>query len=156
MKKFAPALLILGALTLTSCKDDIPQSERPVTEITITGDDKMRFSEKLFTVKANTEITLTFYNEGRMPKETMGHNLAIIDQSVPVIKFAVDGARHPRNEYIDPAYQDKVIATTKVLGPKETEILRFTAPGEPGDYPYVCSFPGHAVAGMKGIMKVVK
>ena len=45
-----------------------------------------------------------------------------------------------------------VIAATKLLGPAESETISFTAP-EPGDYEYVCTFPGH-FAMMRGIMNV--
>ena len=45
-----------------------------------------------------------------------------------------------------------VIAATKLLGPGESETISFTAP-EPGDYQFVCSFPGH-FAMMRGIMVV--
>ena len=31
--------------------------------------------------------------------------------------------------------------------------LRFMAPTEPGEYPYICSFPGHWTI-MKGVMVV--
>jgi len=33
--------------------------------------------------------------------------------------------------------------------------LRFTAPDKPGEYPYICTFPGHWRI-MQGVMKVVK
>jgi plastocyanin len=32
--------------------------------------------------------------------------------------------------------------------------IEFTAPSAPGDYPYVCTFPGHST--MRGILKVTK
>ena len=35
------------------------------------------------------------------------------------------------------------------------EVLEFTAPEKPGDYEFVCTFPGHYML-MRGIMKVVK
>ena len=35
----------------------------------------------------------------------------------------------------------------------EETVISFTAP-PPGDYPYVCTFPGHAMM-MRGVMKVL-
>lgn len=153
-------LPLAGMLLLTSCNKAPEQAaatpdSSPVTSITITGNDRMRFNPTAFTVKANTEITLKLHNEGKMPKESMGHNLVIIDLEVAPLRFSAASAGHPRNEYISPEYEKNVIAATKVLGPGETEVLRFTSPSVPGDYPFVCSFPGHTSAGMKGIMKVV-
>jgi putative heme-binding domain-containing protein len=37
----------------------------------------------------------------------------------------------------------KVLHATKMLDPKETARLQFVAPSSPGEYPYVCTFPGH-------------
>ena len=37
----------------------------------------------------------------------------------------------------------------------EHQIIEFTAPSQPGDYEFVCTFPGHHIL-MRGIMKVVK
>jgi azurin len=50
---------------------------------------------------------------------------------------------------------EKILHATKLLDPKTSEILRFTAPEKPGDYPFVCTFPGHWVV-MKGVMHVRK
>jgi putative heme-binding domain-containing protein len=37
----------------------------------------------------------------------------------------------------------KVLHATKMLDPKEVARLQFLAPTSPGEYPYVCTFPGH-------------
>ena len=47
-----------------------------------------------------------------------------------------------------------VIKATKLLGPNETDTVTFTAPQVPGQYLYVCSFPGHYTQGTKGFMTV--
>lgn len=114
----------------------------------------MQFDITRFAVPAGAGVTLNFKNIGRMPKESMGHNLAILDKSMDPNVFAAAAIRHPMTEYIPPEYADRVIATTAILGPGEEETLIFNAPSVPGDYPYVCSFPGHTPAGMKGIMVV--
>ena len=36
----------------------------------------------------------------------------------------------------------------------EEEVIEFTAPTEPGIYPYICTFPGHALL-MRGMMHVL-
>jgi hypothetical protein len=40
-----------------------------------------------------------------------------------------------------------------MLNPHEKDEIKFTAPTKPGIYPYVCTFPGHALT-MRGVMKV--
>ena len=47
----------------------------------------------------------------------------------------------------------KVLFHTKLLNPDTSETIRFNAPFKPGEYPYICSFPGHWVI-MRGIMTV--
>jgi azurin len=149
------ALLLLTAACGGGDAPDASAVEPPVTEITITGDDRMRFAPTRFTVRAGETITLTLDNIGRMPKESMGHNLAILDRGVNVNAFAAAAVGYANNRYIPSAYADRVIAATNVLGPGEKEVITFAAPSAAGEYPFVCSFPGHTQAGMRGIMTVV-
>jgi azurin len=44
-----------------------------------------------------------------------------------------------------------VLHHTGLLDGGKAETLEFTLPG-PGDYPYVCSFPGHGFI-MRGVLK---
>ena len=48
---------------------------------------------------------------------------------------------------------DEVIAFLPVINPDTEHILHFRAPKEPGEYPYICTFPGHWMA-MRGVLKV--
>jgi azurin len=148
-------LLILSAtVLLTACGGGNGGDQAPGTNIVITGNDLMQFSVNEFTVKAGSEVTVQFRNIGEMPKAAMGHNIAFLTRGTDPDAFSASSQRHPDNEYIDPALMDKVLAATRILGPGEEQTLRFTAPRQPGDYPYVCSFPAHTMAGMKGVMKV--
>jgi hypothetical protein len=49
----------------------------------------------------------------------------------------------------------EVLHATRLLQPGQTERLAFTAPAETGDFPYVCTFPGHWRR-MNGVLRVVK
>jgi azurin len=62
--------------------------------------------------------------------------------------MALDGAE---KNYVPAIPQ--VIAATPLVNPDGTYRLRFTAPAQTGNYPYVCTFPGHWRI-MNGIMKV--
>ena len=52
--------------------------------------------------------------------------------------------------------KDKVLAVIGMLGPNETGEVLFTAPAEPGEYPFLCCFPAHCQIGMKGVLVVKK
>ncbi|HEY0944329.1 MAG TPA: plastocyanin/azurin family copper-binding protein, partial [Opitutaceae bacterium] len=57
-------------------------------------------------------------------------------------------------DYVPASLSDQVIAHTKLLGPKQSEELVIKVPAEAGDYTYLCSFPAHFIAGMKGVLVV--
>ena len=48
----------------------------------------------------------------------------------------------------------EVIAATELVNPESRVVIRFKAPEKVGDYPYVCTFPGHWRI-MNGTMKVL-
>jgi azurin len=126
----------------------------PVTVIEVTGNDALQFSVNAFTVKAGSTVTVTFKNVGTQPKETMGHNFVLLKSGVDAAAFASRAMAAKDTDYI-PAGDADVLAHTKVLGPGETEVLTIAVPSEPGEYPFLCSFPGHSAI-MKGVMTVVQ
>jgi azurin len=48
---------------------------------------------------------------------------------------------------------DKILVSSKLLSPNESQEIEFQAPDQPGDYPYLCTFPGHWRM-MQGILTV--
>ena len=123
-------------------------------KVTITGNDTMQFDKREFTVKSGEKVELEFKNIGKLPKIAMGHNLVILKKGISSLKFGqkvMSLGANATNALPEGSMED-VIAATKLLGPGENETLTFTAP-EPGDYQFVCSFPGH-FAMMRGIMVV--
>ena len=49
----------------------------------------------------------------------------------------------------------KILHATKMLEAGQKEVIEFNAPEKPGDYEFVCTFPGHWTV-MNGVMKVLK
>ena len=124
-------------------------------KITITGNDKMQFDIKEFTVKPGEKVELTFKNVGKLPKLAMGHNLVILREGVRPIKFGqkiMGLGASPTNPLPKESLVD-VIAATKLLGPGESDVITFIAPKKAGLYQYLCSFPGH-YAIMRGVLIV--
>lgn len=52
-----------------------------------------------------------------------------------------------------PPDNDRTIAASKLLDPHATEDIYFVIPDEPGEYPFICTVPGHSMT-MKGKIKV--
>ena len=47
-----------------------------------------------------------------------------------------------------------LVPDKKSYRPGETAEVTFKVPAAPGSYTFLCSFPGHFVAGMKGLLVV--
>lgn len=112
---------------------------------------EMKFDKATFTVKAGSQVTIDFENP-----DFMQHNLVVGQKgSMETIGQAADElARDPKGaemNYVPKIPQ--VIAATRLVDPEGRESLVFLAPTEPGDYPFVCTVPGHWRI-MNGIMKV--
>lgn len=114
---------------------------------------EMKYDLKTFVVEAGKPVEIVFENP-----DFMQHNLVIARQgSLKVVGAAADKlAADPKGAEMNyvPAIPE-VLFSTKLVNPEQTEILRFVAPNDVGDYPYVCTFPGHWSL-MNGLMKVVK
>jgi azurin len=126
----------------------------PPKTIEITADDKMKFSVNAFDVAPGQQVTVTLKNIGTSPKASMGHDFVVLKKNVNMNAFLEAGAMDAAHEYVAPSMEKDIIARTKLLGPGESDTVTFTAPFVPGDYDFICSFPGHATQGMKGIMTV--
>jgi azurin len=97
-------------------------------------------------------VTLVFENT-----DAMMHNLLIIKpNSLESVGKAADEMLKLNNAMEKSYVPDNpnVLFHTNLVNPGESFTLKFKAPKEAGDYPYVCTFPGHW-RGMNGIMKVV-
>jgi putative heme-binding domain-containing protein len=120
-------------------------------EVKISAATGLRFNIKKFNVKAGERISLTLENPDAMP-----HNIAITKPG----KLAAVGtgsnamANHPDGgvkQYIPPG--GDVLVYTDVIEPGKNFTIHFNAPKEPGEYPYLCTFPGHWQI-MNGVMVV--
>ncbi len=111
----------------------------------------MKFDQDTFTVKANDKIILEIDN-----LDGMEHNLLITKPgTLDKVGAAADAMlRDPKasEKFYVPEIPE-VLFSTKMIGPQELYTLTFTAPSQPGYYPFVCTFPGHWRM-MNGIMKV--
>lgn len=127
-----------------------------VAEIVIEGDDAMRFDIDEFTVDAGQMVRLTLEHVGNLPAQAMGHNVVILYPGDDVMEFGADVGEHEgghHDDFVPEALRDRVVAFTAMIGGGETAVVEFQAPQEPGEYPFLCSFPGH-FGQMNGIMVV--
>jgi len=109
----------------------------------------MLFDKTLITVKAGSKVKLTFNNP-----DDMMHNFLLVKpgKADAVGEQAVALGLEGQEKGFIPDSDDVLFHTT-LLTPNSNDIIFFEVPSKPGDYPYVCTFPGHA-ASMRGILRV--
>ena len=124
-------------------------------EITIKPDiaNPLAYDTKEFKVKAGQKVKLTFNNTH--PAVPQPHNIVIAKPGTKDkllgLAMAMAAAPDGMAKGFIPDSTD-ILFKTKLLQPNTSEVIEFTAPAA-GDYPYLCTFPGHGML-MNGIMKV--
>lgn len=114
---------------------------------------KMLFDKDILTVTAGKTVSLIFDN-----RDQMAHNVVIVKPgSLEKVgqaadKMAVEDDGYERNFVPD---MQEVLFHTPLVSAGTSYQLNFTAPGSAGNYPFICTFPGHWRM-MKGMIKVVK
>jgi len=140
----------LFALLITSA--GLPAAETAVFTLkTMTAQMKYDLSEMI--VQPGQPVKISFENGDDLP-----HNLVFCQPGTDTAAMALKQMENPaaaeialkRNWLPD---DPRIWAHSKMLNPHEKEVLSFTAPAKPGTYPYVCTFPGHAMT-MRGELKV--
>lgn len=109
----------------------------------------LRYDTKSFSVRPGAAVELLFSNY-----DEMLHNLVITRPGARerIVQAAIElGPGAAERDFV-PA-SPEVLWSTKLIGTGQSVTLRFTAPSAPGDYPFVCTMPGHGVL-MFGTMTV--
>ena len=102
---------------------------------------EMQFDKTELNVAPGQVVEVVFSNP-----DSMQHNFILGQQdSLKIIGPAADDlARTPNGPALQYVPQiPQVLFFTKLVEPGETVTVQFKAPTEPGQYPYVCTFPGH-------------
>lgn len=154
-----PLLAAASAFGLVGCGDSDSEaaaesvSADGVRLIRITGNDQLQFSVNEIKATAGEELRIELANVGRMPKDSMAHNLVILKPMTDgeVNALAMSASSNPP-DYL-PDDRSAVLFHTKMLGPGEKDTITITVPVEAGEHPYLCTFPGH-FAVMKGKLVV--
>ena len=123
--------------------------DKTLTVGTIPG---MKYDVTELEVKAGSKVKLVFNNLD----DDMTHNLVIVEpgtaDEVGLAAFSL-GVKASQMSYVP--NNNKVLFHTTLLQPESSQTIYFTAPAKPGNYSFVCTYPGHHTL-MRGILKVVK
>jgi len=100
------------------------------------------------------ELTVKLTTISSLPATAMAHNIVLLQGDADAQEFVNASMKAKDNNYIAPGMTDVILEQTEMVGGGESTQVSFSAPEEAGDYEYLCSFPGHYAAGMKGILSV--
>lgn len=136
MKTLITTLLVSLSTAVTAMAADVT--------IEMTGNDQMQYDKKAITVTEGDNVTIKLKHVGKLPKAAMGHNVVILKPGTAMPAFAMKCAPAAANDYIPQDAESKalIVAHTKMIGGGEETSMTFTAPAA-GEYPYLCTFPGH-------------
>jgi len=114
--------------------------------------EQMRYDLRWFVVEAGKPVQVTLTNSDAMP-----HNV-VFGQPGSAKTIGEMAATMPApadlssRGYIPNT--PMVLQATRLVQRGESDTIKFSAPTAPGEYPFVCTFPGHWVR-MYGVMVVV-
>lgn len=114
--------------------------------------EQMAYDLRYFVVQAGKPVQVVLDNPDAMP-----HNFVVTAPgALQEIGIAGGSMQPPTDPKVKPFIPDspKVLHASYLVQPGKSETISFEAPKEPGEYPYVCTFPGHWVR-MYGVMLVV-
>lgn len=140
-------LATFGALPLVGCDRKPPEVELSFQS---EGDFPI-FTPRELSVPTGAHVRLTFHHSGTILTQT--HNWVLVR---PDMAHAVDMDGTEAGEENNWLKKDdpRVIAATPLIPKGASVTIEFTAPA-PGDYPYICTTPGHA-DDMHGILHVTR
>jgi plastocyanin len=141
---------LMATLTLAACGGTGNGEGAAGGPLNVAADgENLAFAPAALTAKAGAPASVVFKNSSSAQQ----HNFVLVnggDDVAGTVDEEAIAAGAP--DYV-PAGSADVIAATKIVAPGGTETINFTAPAA-GTYTYICTFPGHYAAGMKGTLTV--
>jgi azurin len=123
------------------------------TVVEVSVGDNMRFVPAAMEAKPGERLRVVLKAVGKIA--ALGHNFVLLKRGVDprsLVEMASTATKETGS--MPPAVSDRVIAASALARSGETAEVSFDAPAQPGEYVFVCTFPGHFNLGMKGLLTV--
>jgi len=109
---------------------------------------------KSIIAKPGEKMKIILHNHSKLPANSMSHDWVLLKQNANPKQVANKSSQHKSNGYIAPSVENEIIAHTGLVAGGHSDSVTFTVPRKSGKYVYLCTFPGHYMAGMKGTLIV--
>ena len=150
VRSWLSVVALVSALALTACGGggDTPAGGGANLNISTAGE-ALQFAPAALSATAGQQIKVTFKNGSTAQK----HNWVLVKGAdADAQKVDDEGATAGDAAGYIPT-DPNIVASIKLLNGAETGSASFAAPAA-GNYIFLCTFPGHYVAGMKGTLTV--
>jgi azurin len=111
----------------------------------------LQYAQRELRVKAGERLSLTIDNPDVMPHNWVLGARGAVERITDLANKLVADPNAVTRHYVPDT--PEVLVHTRVVEPANSTTIHFDAPKEPGEYPYLCTFPGHASI-MRGVMRV--
>jgi azurin len=158
--RFGPGLMSVTRfffLFLAAGSAVVRADDLPVVEIT-TPPGQMKYDRPVIIAKPGSQLKIVFRNNDEMP-----HNIVFCrpaadganDKGMAVAQEAWTLAEKGMDLAWIPPNHPRIWAHSKLVAAHQSEEIILKVPEQAGIYPYVCTFPGHAMA-MNGELRVAE
>jgi azurin len=120
-------------------------------EIVIEAALGLQYVQKQLLAKAGEKLRIVFKNPDVVPHNWLLAKPGSLQKLGEKCNLMIADPQGMQKHYVPDS--DDVIAYTDMTNPKGEFVIHLTAPKEKGDYPYLCTFPGHWMV-MNGVLKV--
>lgn len=141
----------VGTIAPTPVKANPWAKDEGGREIVIEAALGLQYVQKQLIAKAGEKLTIVFKNPDVVPHNWLLAKPGSLQRLGDKVNLMITDPKGLAKHYVPDS--DDVIAYTDMTNPKESFTIHITAPNEKGDYPYLCTFPGHWMV-MNGVLKV--
>jgi putative heme-binding domain-containing protein len=103
--------------------------------------DQMLFDKERLVVEAGKPVEFLFENNDLMPHNFVITQPGSLEEIGTLAESTATDPQAAQRGYVPPS--KKLLLASRLIQPREAQRLPFTAPKQPGIYPYVCTYPGH-------------
>ncbi len=111
----------------------------------------LQYIQRQLKVKAGEKLTIRFKNPDVVPHNWLLAKPGSLQRLGEKCNLMITDPQGMQKHYV-PDSED-VIAYTDMTNPKSEFVIHIIAPKDKGNYPYLCTFPGHWMV-MNGVLKV--
>lgn len=118
-----------------------PTANGEMVDSTITIDvtgSNLEFEQEEIQLEAGTTVTLQLDNS----ESSMPHNVVLVNSDEAIRPVGIAAVQAQQNDYIPEDEENRILGYTSLAAPGETVEFTFEVP-PPGEYPYICTYPGH-------------